>query len=166
MLWVGGYPNQNDQFVEERAITSGYLAAMQTPLLKGRSFTADEDTPGPHAVVIVHPAFANKFFARADPIGQHLRINTDRPWSTVVGVAKDIRNESLETAAGPADLRSLPRRQRGAQRNLRRCAPLNAAELRCSRNPRPFAQSIPASPSLALGSTRTGIVRLVLREGL
>jgi predicted permease len=100
-LWVDGYPNQKDQFVEERAITSGYLAAMQTPLLKGRSFTADEDSPGPHAVVIVNQAFANKFFAGADPIGQHLRTNTDRPWSTVVGVAKDIRNESLETAAVP-----------------------------------------------------------------
>jgi putative ABC transport system permease protein len=100
-ILVDGYPNQDHQFVEERAITSGYLTAMQTPLLEGRNFTAEEDLPGPHAVVIVNRAFAKKFFAGKDPIGQHLRSSTDRPWSTVVGVAQDIRNESLETAAVP-----------------------------------------------------------------
>jgi predicted permease len=100
-LWVEGYPNLEHQLVEARSITSGYLSAMQTPLLKGRNFTADEDLPGPHAVVIVNQAFAKKFFADKDPIGQHLRNNTDQPWSTVVGVVQDIRNESLETAAVP-----------------------------------------------------------------
>jgi predicted permease len=100
-LWVDGYPNQDRQLVEERAITSGYLTAMQTPLLKGRNFTADEDFPGPHHVVIVNQAFANRFFVGKDAIGQHLRQNTDDPWSTVVGVAQDIRNEGLETAALP-----------------------------------------------------------------
>jgi predicted permease len=100
-LWVDGYPNQDRQLVEERAITSGYLTAMQTPLFKGRNLTADEDFPGPHPVVIVNQAFANRFFAGKDAIGQHLRKNTDDPWSTVVGVAQDIRNEGLETAAVP-----------------------------------------------------------------
>jgi hypothetical protein len=33
-----------------RAITSGYLTAMQTPLFKGRNFTAEEDLPSLHAV--------------------------------------------------------------------------------------------------------------------
>ena len=100
-LWVDGYPNQDRQLVEERAITSGYLTAMQTPLLKGRNFTAGEDFPGPHPVVIVNQAFANRFFAGKDAIGQQLRKNPDAPWSTVVGVVQDIRNESLETAAVP-----------------------------------------------------------------
>jgi predicted permease len=100
-LWVDGYPNQDRQLIEERAITSGYLTAMQTPLLEGRNFTADEDFPGPHPVVIVNQAFANRFFAGKDAIGQHLRNNTGDPWSTVVGVAQDIRNEGLETAAVP-----------------------------------------------------------------
>jgi len=100
-LWVDGYPNQGRQLVEERAITSGYLTAMQTPLLKGRNFTAAEDFPGPHPVVIVNQAFAKRFFAGKDAIGQHLRKNPDDPWSTIVGVAQDIRNEGLETSAVP-----------------------------------------------------------------
>ena len=100
-ILVDNYPNQDRQFVEERAITSGYLAAMQTPLLKGRNFTAAEDSPGPHAVVIVNQAFARQFFADKDPLGQHLRKNIHDPWATVIGVTQDIRNESLETAAVP-----------------------------------------------------------------
>ncbi|MBS1799874.1 MAG: ABC transporter permease [Acidobacteria bacterium] len=100
-IWVDGYPNEDRQLVEERGITSGYLTAMQTPLLKGRNFTSDEDLPGQHTVVIINQAFAKKFLAGKDPIGQHLRENTNYPWSTVVGVAQDTRNESLETAAVP-----------------------------------------------------------------
>jgi predicted permease len=100
-ILVDGYPNQDHQLVEERAITSGYLTAMQTPLLKGRNFNEDEDLPGRHAVAIVNQAFANRFFAGKDAIGQRLRRSTDEPWSTVIGVAQNIRNESLETAAVP-----------------------------------------------------------------
>jgi predicted permease len=100
-IWVEGYPNDDHQLVEERGVTSGYLTAMQTPLLEGRNFTVDEDVPGPHAVVIVNQAFAKKFFANKDPVGQHIRSNTGLPWSTVIGLAKDIRNEGLETAAVP-----------------------------------------------------------------
>jgi hypothetical protein len=100
-LWVDGYPNHDRQLVEARAITSGYLTAMQTPLLKGRNFTRNEDSPAQHPLVIVDRTFANKFFAGKNPIGQHLRTSTDLPWSTVIGVVQDIRNESLEPAAVP-----------------------------------------------------------------
>ena len=100
-LWVDGYPNHDHQIVEARDITSGYLTAMQTPLLKGRNFTADEDSPAKHSLVIVNQTFVNKFFPGKDPIGQRLRASTDVPWSTVIGVVRDIRNQSLETAAVP-----------------------------------------------------------------
>lgn len=100
-LWVDGYPNHDHQVVEARDITSGYLTAMQTPLLKGRNFTADEDSPAKHSLVIVNQTFVNKFFPGKDPIGQRLRASPDVPWSTVIGVVQDIRNQSLETAAVP-----------------------------------------------------------------
>jgi predicted permease len=100
-LWVDGYPNHDRQLVEARAVTSGYLSAMQTPLLKGRNFTPDEDSPAQHPLAIVNQTFVNKFFAGKDPIGQRLRTGPDLPWSTVIGVVQDIRNVSLETAAVP-----------------------------------------------------------------
>jgi predicted permease len=100
-LWVEGYANRKDQLVEERDITSGYFNATQTPLLKGRNFTAEEDLPGAHNVVIVNQAFARTFLGDGDPIGRHVRTSTDGPWLTVIGVAQDIRNVNIETAAAP-----------------------------------------------------------------
>src|ERR1035438_5562030 len=41
--------------------------------------------------VVVNEAFAAGFFAGADPIGKHLRI--DSRWLTVIGVAPDIQQE-------------------------------------------------------------------------
>lgn len=101
-LWVEGYPNEKQQFVEARGITPDYLSAMQTPLLQGRDFS-DEDASGHRLVAIVNEAFANKYFANRDAIGRHIRTGADEsdPWVTVVGVAKDVRYMSLEAAAGP-----------------------------------------------------------------
>jgi predicted permease len=100
-LWVEGYPNNDHQIVEARDITSGYLTAMQTPLVRGRNFTADEDSPAKHPLVIVNQTFVNKFFPGKDPIGLRLRTGPNLPWSTVIGVVRDIRSQSLETAAVP-----------------------------------------------------------------
>ncbi|MBB5058812.1 putative permease [Granulicella aggregans] len=100
-LTVDGDLGVDHPLVEERAITSGYLPAMQTPLIRGRNFTPDEDFPAPHPVVIVNETFAKRFFAGKDAIGQHVRKAAAAPWSTVVGVAQDIRNEGLETVAVP-----------------------------------------------------------------
>ncbi|QEE30734.1 ABC transporter permease [Terriglobus albidus] len=100
-LWVDGYPNQKNQWVESRDVSSGYFTAMQIPLLRGRYFTAEEDTSAPRFVVIINQTFANTYLAGKDPIGHRLRTNSDDPWATIVGVVQDIRNESIETAAVP-----------------------------------------------------------------
>jgi len=100
-LTIDGDLGVDHPLVEERSITSGYLPSMKTPLISGRNFTPDEDFPAPHPVVIVNEAFAKRFFAGKDAIGQHVRKAAAAPWSTVVGVAQDIRSEGLETAAVP-----------------------------------------------------------------
>ena len=222
-LWVDGYPNHDRQLVEARAITAGYLTAMQTPLLKGRNFTRDEDSPAQHPLVIVNQTFANKFFTGKDPIGQHLRTGTDLPWSTVIGVVQDIRNQSLETAAVPqiyvSFLSSYPP-PNGADVAVRSSSPQTAivSSIRAAVRsidpslaisgihvmndfatrataPRRFQTTLLTLFSaialflavvgvygllaysvrqrtgeiglrMALGSTRTGIARLILREGL
>ena len=100
MVWVNGYPNEKDQIVEGRRVTPGYLAAMQTPLREGRDLT-DEDTQGHAPVAIVNEAFAKKFLGGDEALGRQLRTNADGPWSTIVGVAEDVRYESLETEGVP-----------------------------------------------------------------
>ena len=99
-IWVEGYANEKQQIVEERGITPGYLAAMQTPLVEGRDFTEGDDS-GHVAVAIVNEAFARRYFAGREAVGQRIRSGPGSPWVAVVGVAKDVRYEALETAAIP-----------------------------------------------------------------
>lgn len=99
-LWVKGYPNEKNQLVEGRRITSGYLSAMQTPLLEGRGFNGDE-APADAMTAIVNEAFVKKYLAGREAVGSRFRTDTDGPWTTVIGVAEDVRNESLEAAAVP-----------------------------------------------------------------
>ncbi|MDE1176740.1 MAG: ABC transporter permease [Edaphobacter sp.] len=100
-LEVEGYANRKSQLVETRSITPNYLTAMQTPILRGRNFTPEEKSQSTSHVVMVNEVFAKRFLAGGDPIGRHLRYESNRPWSTVVGVVADTRNMNTEVAAAP-----------------------------------------------------------------
>ena len=79
------------------AVSPGYFETMGIPLLRGRGITAQDHTSAPLAVVI-SASLARRRFADADPIGQRLHIGpTTGPWFTVVGVAGDVKQLSLET---------------------------------------------------------------------
>jgi predicted permease len=77
---VDGYSNRKNQLVEARDASSGYITAMQTPLLRGRNFAPGEDSTARRRVVIVNQSFANTYFAAQDPLGGRLRTSTDEPW--------------------------------------------------------------------------------------
>ena len=57
-----------------------------------------KETPG---VAIVNEAFARKYFAAKDPLGQHFRRGADRPWIQIVGVVKDLRRDGLTASMDP-----------------------------------------------------------------
>jgi predicted permease len=77
----------------ERGADPGYFAAMQIPILRGRTFTDSERLD--HAyVVILNQAAAHKFFPGEDPLGKHLRLATSGapPQAfEIVGVVGDTR---------------------------------------------------------------------------
>jgi hypothetical protein len=64
--------------------TPDYFAALQIPLLSGRSFT-DGDGPDKQLVAIVNQTFARKFVGAENPVGLHLDKDT-----LIVGVAADV----------------------------------------------------------------------------
>jgi putative ABC transport system permease protein len=97
-----GYPNQKNQVVEQRRVTSDYLAAMQIPLIDGRAFM-ERDDQGHSAVAIVNLAFAKRYFGDASPIQHRVHGSAEAPWLTIVGVIGDIRNTSIE-ATPPAQI--------------------------------------------------------------
>jgi predicted permease len=80
------------------AVAAGphFFATMQTQLLSGRDFN-DRDTPTSQPVAIVNEAFAQKYFAGTNPIGQRLSAGLrGKPRELeIVGVARNTNNVAL-----------------------------------------------------------------------
>ncbi len=73
-----------------RGADPGYFAAIQLPLLRGRTFTSDERLERAHVAVISQSA-AKALFAGEDPIGKHLKDDFGGGVYEVVGVVGDTR---------------------------------------------------------------------------
>ena len=95
-------------FPEITSVTPEYFKVLQAPLVRGRYF-AEDDEPGKQPVVIVDETTARTFWPDRDPIGRRLSIKStvrlrsaaNPPWSTVVGVIKDIKNDGLDQSGAP-----------------------------------------------------------------
>jgi putative ABC transport system permease protein len=74
----------------------GYFEAIGTPILRGRSFLPS-DAPGATPVVVIDETVAAQYWPGADPIGKRIRTDESgrEPWLTVIGVAQNVKHESL-----------------------------------------------------------------------
>ncbi|MGH9523461.1 MAG: ABC transporter permease, partial [Terriglobales bacterium] len=87
-------------------ISPDYFRVIQTPLVEGRFFTEDDEN-GKLPVVIIDEATARRYWPDHDPVGRRLRIrlrfgpNPVHPWSTVVGVVKNIKHDGLDVDGVP-----------------------------------------------------------------
>jgi predicted permease len=105
---VGGVPNegfaiedQADQSLKDiRAerfrISPEYFKVLQASLLRGRTFT-DGDEDGKPLVAVIDESTARKYWPNRDPIGRRVRFALDasKPWTTIVGIVKDIKSDGL-----------------------------------------------------------------------
>jgi putative ABC transport system permease protein len=85
-----------------RAITPDYFQAMGTPLVAGRTFTAEEAWQRPSAVII-NQALARQHWPKESPLGQHLRFgDPNSPPLEIIGIAADTKENGLdqETQSG------------------------------------------------------------------
>lgn len=100
--------SSGDLSAEVIRISPDYFRVIQTPLVEGRFFT-EEDENGKLPVAIIDEATARRYWwwPAHDPVGRRLRIrlrfgqNPTNPWSTVVGVVKDIKHDGLDTDGVP-----------------------------------------------------------------
>ena len=88
-----------------RRVSPGYLSAIGIPLLRGRDFTAQEDT-GAVAVAIVSRALADRLWPNEDAIGKRL-IRAGTPTfpstpTTVIGVVGNTMDAGFNVPAGEA----------------------------------------------------------------
>jgi predicted permease len=86
-----------------RVASSGYFAAMNIPLLRGRMFDQTDTTKSPH-VAVISQSLARRYWPNEDPIGQRIQfgnMDQDKHLLHVVGVVGDVRDVSLEGEAQP-----------------------------------------------------------------
>jgi predicted permease len=81
------------------SISLDYFRTMETRLLQGRDFTAQDDAQSP-PVAIVNEAFARRFWPAENPIGKRFNFTTGK-WIEIVGVAQDGKYSSLAEKSQP-----------------------------------------------------------------
>ena len=84
-------------------VDGGYFRALGIPLLRGRWFDDRDTMDAPHAAIITQ-SLAQEKWPGQDPLGQRLEfgnIDGDLRPLTIVGVAVDVRDDSLEAPPSP-----------------------------------------------------------------
>jgi putative ABC transport system permease protein len=87
-----------DPTIAVRQVTPGYFGTTHTPLLHGRAFTETDVATGP-AVAIVNETTAKRYWPGQDAIGKHVANSRDKIQREIVGVAADVKFNTLNTAS-------------------------------------------------------------------
>ncbi|MEJ7599412.1 MAG: ABC transporter permease [Kofleriaceae bacterium] len=85
-----------------QTISDDGMAALGSRIVKGREILPS-DTPESPKVVLVNEAFAKRFFAGEEPLGQKVRVrgrDKEDPIQTVVGVVADIKQNGIDKPPG------------------------------------------------------------------
>jgi predicted permease len=85
--------------VEQRTILPNYFALTGIPLVAGRAFSIDDRTGGP-LVAIISMAAARRDFPIGSALGR--QVMYQGKWRTIIGVASDVKSNSLSGDARPS----------------------------------------------------------------
>jgi putative ABC transport system permease protein len=80
-----------------RQVSAGYFETIRTPLLSGRSID-EKDIAGGSTVAVINEAAAKHFFPGQNPIGKHIANSRDMVQREIVGVAADVKFNTLNAA--------------------------------------------------------------------
>jgi putative ABC transport system permease protein len=87
-----------------RMVTPGYFGAMRLPIIRGRDIT-DADTVAAPGAVIINEQAARQYWPDEDPIGKRISFDdgttNSTNWLTIVGIAKDAKQDSWTDKATP-----------------------------------------------------------------
>ncbi|MGH9761910.1 MAG: FtsX-like permease family protein, partial [Blastocatellia bacterium] len=89
------------------SVSPEYFTTMETPIIRGRAIS-DQDKADSGPVVVISDSMARKYFAGLDAIGKRLKLGggpgSKAPWVTIVGIAADTRENSIEEKEGEATM--------------------------------------------------------------
>jgi putative ABC transport system permease protein len=88
--------------IVSRSVTPDYFPALNIPIVRGQAF-ADQDRTGNESDVILSRSLAARLFPNEDPVGKRIQTSGLRSgiWSTVVGVADNVKNSGLTEQSDP-----------------------------------------------------------------
>ena len=89
-------------FIPFSTVSDDYFRTLGIPLRSGRTFNATDRTGGTTAIVISE-AMARRYWPKGDAIGAHIRLGpaNDAPWSEVIGVVGNVRNDPARATPEP-----------------------------------------------------------------
>lgn len=97
----GGEDFRAEQPVSVTAISPGYFHLMGVRLLSGRTF-GEADLADSQGVVVLNQRLARMIFGDRNPLRQHISFGPPpAPWSEVVGIVADMREDTLEREPAP-----------------------------------------------------------------
>jgi putative ABC transport system permease protein len=80
------------------AVTPDYFRAMGIRLIRGRTFTPQDDARAPR-VAVINETMARQHFPNEDPIGKRINItNGPDTWRQIVGIVGDIKQYGVDKA--------------------------------------------------------------------
>ena len=87
---------------EIRIISPDYFRVLETPLLKGRFFTA-ADQDGAPPVTIINQALAKRYWPNEESLGKRIGIPGAGKtiWASIIGIVDDIHHRGLDSPALP-----------------------------------------------------------------
>jgi predicted permease len=77
-----------------RQVSAGYFDTMGIRLIRGRTFT-EQDRQGSQPVAVIDENLAREYWPNQDPVGRRLRIDSDLPWKTIIGVVAPVRHSQV-----------------------------------------------------------------------
>ncbi len=87
-----------------RQISSDYFRAMGIPLQQGRPFN-DGDNEQSVYVAIINETMSRQYWPGENPIGKRIKLgdpaDPDLPWTTIVGIAGDVRQMGVDEPVKP-----------------------------------------------------------------
>ncbi|HSC26219.1 MAG TPA: ABC transporter permease [Vicinamibacterales bacterium] len=90
-----------ERTVQIAQVERSYFEAMGIPLLRGRAFDRAEFAPGAPPVAIVSAETARRYWPGVDPIGRQLRVGDQAASAVVIGVAADVKVQTLGESPQP-----------------------------------------------------------------
>ncbi|MBV8207315.1 MAG: ABC transporter permease, partial [Acidobacteria bacterium] len=94
------------EFVGAQAVSPDYFRQLRIPVLQGRILGAQDGADAP-PVAVISDSVARRWWPRGDSPGRRIRMATDEPWITIVGVVADIDQSTLSNRVWPTVYRPI-----------------------------------------------------------